>query len=100
MGPSLSYLLQVFESKAVQYRQMMMGEQAATATQLAVAHEEIHWLLLISGHFLADNFENETVMLPDAVRCFADQVRKQVTRRIMRCHKTDQPLFFAGSAGG
>ena len=58
--------------------------------ELAYYHERIHWLLLISGHLLADECQSERVSVPEHILRHANQEDAQGERHqrhsYTQCH--------------
>lgn len=52
-----------------------MQQQQLDACSAVIAHEQVHWLLLIGGHLMSDEAEGEDVQIPEEVQCFAAKVR-------------------------
>lgn len=75
LSDSLEGFLALFESKAAEYRSRMLREQPSTDAESQIAHEEIHWLLLISANLIAETVSGESALIPDAILQFAAAVR-------------------------
>ncbi|EGD82177.1 hypothetical protein PTSG_02852 [Salpingoeca rosetta] len=69
---SLGTLLQMLSTKVPAYMSMLTTTDQDQAA-VCVAHEEVHWLLLISAAVLADPHEGEVPLIPQQITALALQ---------------------------
>ena len=56
------------------YEAHVMQQQQLDPRDAVIAHEQVHWLLLIGGHLIADEAEGEDTQIPEEVQSLAAKV--------------------------
>jgi hypothetical protein len=69
---ALAHLGRELVLRQQQWRECMSGA-AVSSEVLAVLYEELHWLLIFSGHLLTDSGEGETSCVPESIMEFSRQ---------------------------
>lgn len=72
---SINGLFSLWDERLQSYEAHVMQQQQLDACSAVIAHEQVHWLLLIGGHLMADEAEGEDAQIPEEVQSFAAKVR-------------------------
>jgi hypothetical protein len=72
---SINGLFSLWDERLQSYEAHVMQQQQLDACGAVIAHEQVHWLLLIGGHLMADEAEGEEAQIPEEVQNFATKVQ-------------------------
>lgn len=84
IGQSLPLVVSVFHMRVSKLGSLLTQEIPSGMKNLTVLHEDLHWLLLISGFLLCDDGVGETLIIPPQVVSFstAQSVQTDVQKTI------------------